>query len=285
DYVIVALGADKTPQAVPGFAEAALNLYDAGGAQEIRRKLAEFSGGRIVVLVARTPFSCPSAPYEAAFLIEAFIRERGLRERTQIAVYTPEDIPMLAAGPAVGTALVDMLSERGIEFHTEQIALKIDAASRKVLFEIDETSYDLLVGIPPHTVPRAAREMKLVDASGWIPVDAATLQTRYPGVFALGDATAIRLANGMFLPKAGVFADAQALVVAQGIAADIAGEGKAGRFDGQGFCYIEVGEGKAAYGAGNFYGVPGPKVTLEAPSPHFRKEKVDIERTALALWE
>ncbi|MDE3076449.1 MAG: NAD(P)/FAD-dependent oxidoreductase, partial [Chloroflexota bacterium] len=115
DYVIVALGADKSPRAVPGFAEAALNLYDAGGAQEIQRKLAEFSGGRIVVLVARTPFSCPSAPYEAAFLIEALMRERGLRERTQIAVYTPEDIPMLAAGPAVGTALVDMLSERGIE--------------------------------------------------------------------------------------------------------------------------------------------------------------------------
>ena len=285
DYLVVSLGAERNPQAVPGFAEAALNLYEADGALKIRRALADFDGGRIVVLVSRTPFSCPSAPYEAAFLIESVLRGRGVRDRAEIALYTPEDQPMPVAGPAVGASLVEMLTERGIKFHKEQIALKIDAASRRVLFEIDETSYDVLVGVPGHKAPLPIRESQLVDASGWVPVDAATLQTRHPGVFAIGDVTAIRLANGMFLPKAGVFADAQARAVAENIAAEI-GEGAAtSRFNGYGFCYVEVGSGMAAYGAGNFYGLPGPRVTLEQPAERFRKEKEEIERTALALWD
>jgi sulfide:quinone oxidoreductase len=285
DYLVVALGADRKPQAVPGFSEGALNLYEPGGAQAIRHTLAGFSGGRIVVLISRTPFSCPSAPYEAAFLIEDVLRKRGVRERVEIAVYTPEDLPMPVAGPTVGQSLVQMLKERGIEFHGEQITLKIDPASRRVLFEIDETSYDLLVGVPPHVAPEAAREGKLVDASGWIPVDSGTLETRHPGVFAIGDATAIRLPNGMFLPKAGVFADGQARAAAERVAADIVGDAEASRFNGHGFCYIEVGDGMAAYGAGNFYGLPGPRVTLEQASERFRKEKEGIERAALALLE
>jgi len=285
DYLVVALGAERKPQALPGFADAALNLYEAGGAQEIRRALAGFDGGRIVVLISRTPFSCPAAPYEAAFLIDDVLRKRGVRERAEIAVYTPEDLPMPVAGPVIGAALVGMLEERGIEFRGEHIAMKVDHASRKVLFEIDETSYDLLIGVPPHTAPQAARDSNLVDASGWIPVDQGTLETRHPGVFAIGDATAIRLPNGMFLPKAGVFADGQAHVVAEKIAAASRGEGGVPRFNGYGFCYIEVGGGMAAYGVGNFYGLPGPRVTLEQPSQRFRNEKEGIERTALALLE
>jgi len=285
DYLIVALGAERNPGAVPGFAEGALNLYDAEGAQHIRRALAGFSGSRIVVLISRTPFSCPAAPYEAAFLIEDVLRKRGVRERTEIAVYTPEDLPMPVAGPIVGESLVQMLREHGIEFHSEQIVLKIDAANRRILFEIDETSYDLLVGVPPHAAPQVARESGLVDATGWIPVDQGTLETRHPGVFAIGDVTAIRLPNGMFLPKAGVFADGQAHSVAEKIAADVGGGSEPPRFNGHGFCYIEVGNGMAAYGSGNFYALAGPSVTLEEASQRFRKEKEGIEKTALAVLE
>jgi sulfide:quinone oxidoreductase len=285
DYLIVALGAAKSPQALPGFVESALNLYDRDGAQRIRVALDGFTAGRIVVLVSRTPFSCPSAPYEAAFLVDSLLRKKGVRERAEIAVYTPEDQPMPVAGAHVGGALVEMLEERGIEFQGEQIAMKIDSKRRRVLFELDDTSFDLLLGVPAHTAPVVVRESGLTDASGWIPVDPTTLQTRHPGVFAIGDVTAIRLANGMFLPKAGVFADAEARVVAENIAAEAGAGGKTTRYDGKGFCYIEVGEGRAAYGAGTFYGMPGPRISLEPPSDRFRREKQDLERTALALLD
>ena len=162
--------------------------------------------------------------------------------------------------------------------------MKIDPASRRILFELEDTTFDLLVGVPPHVVPLPLPESGLVDASGWVPVDPTTLQTRYPGLFAIGDVTAVRLPIGMFLPKAGVFADEQARAVAAAIAVEIAGEGTPSQYTGYGFCYIEVGDGMAAYGSGNFYGTSGPGVTLEPPSQRYRQEKVEMERTLLALW-
>ena len=285
DSLVVSLGAAKVPETMPGLAEAGLNLYDPQGALEIQRALAEFNGGRIVVLVSRTPFSCPSAPYEAAFLIDAALRERGVRDRTELALYTPEDQPMLVAGPNVGPALVAMLEERGIELHWEQIPMRIDPASKRILFELADTTFDLLVAIPPHVVPPVLRSSGLVDASGWVPVDPTTLETKYAGVYAIGDATAIRLMNGMYLPKAGVFADEQARTVAARIVAEASGAEGAPQYSGRGFCYIEVGEGRAAYGAGNFYAMPAPSVAMEEPSPRFRREKAEQERALLAAWE
>jgi sulfide:quinone oxidoreductase len=131
-----------------------------------------------------------------------------------------------------------------------------------------------------------------VDDTGYVPVhpqtleilaDLDTLDTRYPNVFAIGDVTAIRLLNAMLLPKAGVFAEAQAQVVAAAIAADIQGEPAPDRYDGQGFCYVEVGDGMAAYGSGNFYAYPGPRVRLEAPTTEGRRAKEEFERL-LDTW-
>ncbi len=285
DYLIVSLGAEKHPQALPGFVESALNIYESNGALRIRDALAEFRGGRVVVLVSRTPFSCPSAPYETALLVDSVLRQKSVRDQSEIAVYTPEDLPMPVAGAHVGRALVEILRERQVEFQPEQIPMKIESDRRRVLFELEDTSFDLLIGVPAHRAPTVVRESGLTDASGWVPVDPVTLQTRLPGVYAIGDVTAIRLANGMFLPKAGVFADAEARVVAESIAAEINGGEGTPRYDGQGFCYIEVGDGKAAYGSGSFYGMPGPRISLEPPSDRYRREKEDLERTALALWD
>jgi sulfide:quinone oxidoreductase len=284
DYLVMALGAERHPEAVPGFAEAALDLYEATGALRIRESLENFTGGRVVVIVARTPFSCPSAPYEAAFLVESLLRRRGVRARSEIAVYTPEDLPMPVAGPEVGKELVRMLEERGIEFHPEQIVMKVDPAARTARFELEDSKFDLLIGVPPHRAPEPLRAAKLTDASGWVPVDASSLRTRHAGVYAIGDATSIRLPIGMFLPKAGVFADEQARIVAENIAADIAGKAAVSRFNGHGFCYIEIGDNMAAYGAGNFYGIPAPTISLEPPSTRFCKEKHEMERAAQALW-
>ena len=284
DYLVIALGAERHPEAVPGFAEAALDLYEAAGALRIRESLENFTGGRVVVIVARTPFSCPSAPYEAAFLVESLLRRRGVRAQSEIAVYTPEDLPMPVAGPEVGKELVRMLEERGIEFHPEQIVMKVDPAARTARFELDDSEFDLLIGVPPHRAPESLRAAKLTDASGWVPVDASSLRTRHAGVYAIGDATSIRLPIGMFLPKAGVFADEQARIVAENIAAEIVGKTAVSRFNGHGFCYIEIGDSMAAYGAGNFYGIPAPTISLEPPSTRFCKEKHEMERAAQALW-
>jgi sulfide:quinone oxidoreductase len=221
DYLIIALGAEKDGSGIPGFAESAFNLYDANEALLIHKPLQELDAGRAIVLVCRSPFSCPSAPYEAALLMESAFRSKGNRQRVEIAIYTPELKPMGGAGPAMGDAVIGMLKERDIKFYPQQKVQRLESESRTIVFEGSEASFDLLVGIPPHVAPKVVREAGLTDETGWIPVEIDTLKTSYPGVFALGDVTSARQPNptGLFLPKAGVFADEQSRVVAANIAA------------------------------------------------------------------
>jgi sulfide:quinone oxidoreductase len=294
DYMVIALGADLNPEAVPGFSETAHNLYDGEGAAELGRLLDGFDGGRIVVLVAGAPFRCPPAPYEAAMLVEALARRRGIRDSVELSLYTPEPQPMAVAGPAVGEALVDMLSERGIDYHPEQTVTRIDAEAGTLHFGDRAVPFDLLIGVPPHRAPALVTGAGLTDGTGYVPVhpqtleilaDPDNLETQHPNVFAIGDVTAIRLLNSMLLPKAGVFAEAQAQVVAATIAADIKGDPKPTGYDGQGFCYVEVGEGLAAYGTGDFYAYPAPRVLLESPTPEARRAKEEYEQLLDAWFE
>lgn len=292
DYLVVAMGAELVPGSIPGFAEAAHNLYEVGGAAVIHDELERFEGGRVVVLVAGAPFRCPAAPYETAMLTEAWLRAKGIRDRVEIDLYTPEAIPMAVAGPVVGQALVSFLDQRGILHHFEHQVTDIDSTSHTIRFGDAQASYDLLIGIPPHRAPAAVRQAGLTDASGYVPVhpqtleilsDPDALEVQYPGVYALGDVAAVRLLNSMLLPKAGVFAEGQAQVVADTIAADINGEPRPRGYDGNGFCYVDVGDGLAAYGAGDFYAYPGPRVTLQEPSVEGRRAKEEYE-DLLDMW-
>ncbi len=292
DYLVLALGAELAPELVPGFEETAHNLYDAEGAAAIHNALEQSNGGKLAVLVAGAPFRCPAAPYEAAMLLEAWLRARGVRDGYEIDLYTPERIPMAVTGPAIGEALCSFMDERGIGYHFDHQVDRIDATSRVIEFPDAEVSYDLLVGIPPHRAPKAVREAGLVDSTGYVPVhpqtlellsDVDTLTVQYPGVYAIGDVTAVRLMNSMFLPKAGVFAEAEAHAVAAAIAADVNGEPRPSGFDGHGFCYVDVGDGLAAYGAGDFFAYPGPRVSMQEPTPEGRVAK-DKYEDLLDTW-
>jgi sulfide:quinone oxidoreductase len=283
DYMIVALGADKHPETIPGFTESAFNLYDAAGAVQLREALQGFEGGRIVIVCCATPFSCPGAPYEAAFLVDSILRSKQNRHKAEIAIYTPEPRPLPSTGTVMGEAVLNMFKERNIEFHPQQKTRRIDSSVRKVIFESGEASFDLLIGVPPHAVPRVVREAGLSDATGWIPVDIQTLETNHVGVFAIGDITSIRQPNptGFFLPKAWVFADEEARIVSRNIAGEILGDANPSKFDGTGSCYLETGDDMAAYGSGNFYSNPAPRVYMEPPSKHFLKERRELERERL----
>jgi sulfide:quinone oxidoreductase len=182
DYLVVALGAQLTPEAIPGFSEAAHSVYTLDGAIKTREALRDFEGGRVAVLVSRLPYKCPAAPYETAFLIEALLRARGLRDRTSVDVYTPEPFPMPTAGAEIGQALQVMLDEHDIGFHPGQHVESVDPVSRKVAFaDGSQVPMDLLVGVPPHQVPDVVRASELAGESGFIPVDASSLATSTGG--------------------------------------------------------------------------------------------------------
>ena len=273
DFLIVALGAELAPEKVPGF-ESALHMYTLEDAKKLRNALSSFKGGALRLIVSSTPFKCPAAPYEAAMLIDEYLRIRGLRDKSDIQVFTPEPLPMPVAGPDVGNAVVSMLNEKGIGFHNNTKVSSIDGGSRQVIFENGaREKYDLLVAIPPHTSPKVVRESDLADAaSGWIPVDPKSMQTKYDRVYAIGDVASIKLPSGMMLPKAATFAFGQGEIVASNISSSILGT-ETRSWDGFGECFIETGSGNAAYGSGSFYSSPKPVINLQTPSRELRERK------------
>jgi sulfide:quinone oxidoreductase len=285
DYLLLSPGAELRPEALPGLAQAGRNLYTLDGAAGLNADVSRFQGGRLVVLVAAMPFKCPAAPYEAAMLIEARLRAQGIRGRCHVAVYTPEPQPMPVAGPALGAAVREMLASRGIDYLPAHKPVAVEPGSRTIRFETgDVASYDLLAYVPPHAAPAFVVDAGLAPAGGWVKVDPKTLATPFERVWAVGDVTGIPLPNGKSLPKAGVFAEGEAEVVARNIAALVRGAAPAAEFSGEGACFVEMGGGRAGFASGNFYATPDPVVRLKTPGRRWHWAKVLLERTWFPRW-
>ncbi|MDO9224867.1 MAG: FAD/NAD(P)-binding oxidoreductase [Pseudomonadota bacterium] len=289
DYLVLALGAELASDAVPGLTEAGINLYTPEGATQLNEARQAIRSGHVVVrlamLVCATPFKCPAAPYEAAMLLDADLRRRGLRAAVAIDLYTPEPGPMGAAGPEISRQVRQMVEAKGIGYHPEHAVTGVDALIKQLRFANGATAdFDLLVYVPPHRAPLCAREAGLCGANGWIEVDRATLATRFPGIYAIGDAVGISLTTGKPLPKAAVFAQAQAETVARNIADLIEGRPAANHFEGHGACFLEIGDGRAGFGSGNFYAEPAPAITMKPPGRLMHWAKAAYEKYWLYKW-
>jgi sulfide:quinone oxidoreductase len=218
-------------------------------------------------------------------LIADYFARRGIRDKVDLHVYTPEPLPMPVAGPVMGNAVRQMLEQRGIGFHPNLKLERVDGDARALVFSGGECAqFDLLLGIPPHRAAQVAKDSGLLGESGWIPVDAQTLKTRYNGVYAIGDVTTIMLPVGKPLPKAGVFAHHEAETVAKNIAAELEGSSPTHAFNGRGYCFLEMGKGQAGFASGDFYATPEPKVRMKRPGYHWHWGKVLFEKWWLYHW-
>jgi len=283
EHVVFALGAQPAPDMFPGLDEGAINIYTPDGAMQAGRALRSLDGGRVAVLIAKLPYKCPAAPNEAAFLAEAMLRRRGVK--AEVDLYTPEPFPMPTAGEAAGAAVAEMLAGRGIRLHTGRVLQEVAGTTKQLIFDGGERAdYDLLLVVPPHRTANIVAGSGLSNEGGFIPVDAATLATKAAGIHAIGDVTQIPIAGGKFLPKAGVFAKAQAIVVANRIADEMAGREPSATFDGHGSCFVDMGDGVAAFATGDFYASGAPEVSLRRPSRRWHLAKVAFEKYWLARW-
>ncbi len=260
--------------------EAGHNFYTLAGAESLHTALATLKQGRIVVLVASMPFKCPAAPNEAAMLLEYDCRRRGVRKDVQVDLYTPEPGPMAVAGAEVSAALRQMVEAKGIGYHPGHAVTAVDQTNRRLAFANGaEAEFDVIAYVPPHRAPEVVRDSGLCGESGWIPVDRGTLETKFPGVSAIGDVTGIMLTSiGKPLPKAGVLAHNEAEVVAHNIVRAITGQGEERRFSGEGECFVETGDGRAGFGSGNFYADPAPHIALKPPSRLRHWGKIAFEK-------
>ena len=278
DYLVVALGADYDIAATPGLAEAGNEFYSVAGAETLRDVLPSFSAGNAIVGVCGAPFKCPPAPSEAAFLLDESLRERGVRDEVTIRVVMPFGAP-IPPSPSTSEAILAGFDERGIAFVPDRRVVSLDPGTREaVLDDGTRLPYDLFLGVPVHRVPAVVEASGMAE-DGWITVDPRSLATRFPGVYAVGDVTSVGT------PKAGVFAERQAGVVADHLVARIRNAAAPPGYDGTGTCYIEFGGDEVARVDVDFYSTPGePSGVFVAPTDRTAAEKADLAPSRRARW-
>ncbi len=279
DVLVVALGADLDPAATPGLPEGGHEFYTEAGAFGLRDVLADFGGGRVIVGVCSTPFKCPPAPSETALLVHDLLVRKGVRERSEVHLVMPLPVPIPPSPPA-SEALLEAFAERGIEFHPRTLVRGLDPDRKVALLGEEgssgEMAYDLFLAVPKHQVPAVVAESGMTEG-GWIPVDALTLETRFPGVYAVGDVTSVGT------PKAGVFSEGQAGVVADRLVAQVRGE-EGPTYSGVGVCYLEFGGDQVAGVEVTFRPGQAPFGTYDPPSGRLAAAKGDFGTSRIQRW-
>jgi sulfide:quinone oxidoreductase len=280
DALVVALGATHEPGAVSGLAEYGSDAWSREGIGEAAKRVREFSGGRVVVGIFGSPYTCPPAPFELALLAQDLFSSRGIP--AEVSVFGPAPIVLPVLGAAGCGVLDARLEERGIPYLAGHNALAVQEGAVEFA-EGEQLQFDLLLGVPPHRAPTVLVKSGLAKPGGWVEVDPGGLETSFPEVYAIGDCTTIPLANGLPLPKAGLFAEREGATVAARIAATLRGAQPVATFDGTGACFMEMGGGEASTIRGDFYANP-PAVELTTPSATQREEKVRFEVERLERW-
>ncbi|MCX7622378.1 MAG: FAD/NAD(P)-binding oxidoreductase [Thermomicrobium sp.] len=285
DAVLLALGAELVPETIPGLAHALENgvaghCWALPAALQLRERLHCFAGGRILVVIARLPYKCPPAPYEAALLIRDLVEERGLATSTEITVVTPEPSPLAVAGPAVGEQLTRYLASRGVSVRTGEQLVSVDPRHREVTFASGTRElFDLLVVVPPHRAATVARDAGLTEGD-WVPASLRTMRTNVAGVWAIGDLAAVRVRDTLMVPKAAVFAQQQAEIAARDIARALGYDVPEPEIRAVGRCWFLAGRRSAGVIEGDFLAEPRPAVTFTEPTA----EGYALMEAELATW-
>ena len=244
DFLIIASGTEIRPDMIEGMLDKGwhqtiFDFYTLEGAKGLQKALANFDGGRLVLNLVEMPIKCPVAPLEFAFLADAYLTRRGIRDKTELVYVTPLDGAFTK--PLASKTLGYLLETKAVHVETEFMTGEVDC-EKNVIRSYDEREipYDLLVTIPPHTGADFLEDTDLGDELGFVPTDPHTLAAKnVERVFCLGDATDLPSS------KAGSVAHFQADLLTENILRAIDGQELEPTFDGHSNCFVETGHGKA----------------------------------------
>lgn len=275
DVLVVALGANYDIDATPGLAAHGNEYYSFEGAEKLRDIIPQFKKGHAIVGVCGAPFKCPPAPSEAALMLHDHLSGAGVRDACTISLVMPFGSP-IPPSPDSSRALIKAFEERNISFVPQH---KVSSLREKVAILDDGTEmpFDLFLGIPKHVAPDVVLQSGLAE-NGWIPVDRASLLTKFPNVYAIGDVTSVGT------PKAGVFAEGAAKTAAAAILAAYQGKENGHPYAGAGSCYIEFGKGEVARVDVDFFSGPKPFGIHHTASEALMVDKAYFGSSRKARW-
>src|SRR6476469_5580088 len=243
DELVIASGTSPRPDQTPGmlgpqWRRSIFDFFTLDGAQALEVALRHFDHGRLVVHITDVPIKCPVAPLEFTFLADAWLRERGIRDRVELTYVTP--LSGVFTQPIAAQHLGSMLEERRVRVETDFLVEHIDPDRRTLVsYDEREVPFDLLVTIPLNMGADFVARSGLGDELNYVPVDRHTLQSKaFPNVFAVGDAADIPAS------KAGSVAHFSVEIFVDNFLEHVHGLPMAGSFDGHANCFIESGDGK-----------------------------------------
>jgi len=281
DFLIIAMGAVLAPEKIPGLSENGMNLYDHDQLTEIHNKLKKIKSGNIAISIMGMPYKCPPAPFEASLLIDSMLREEGVRDHVQIHFYSPSPITLPAAGPEISQQILNLINSENIVFH-DSCKIKL-VEKNKLIFQNGEANFDLLLAIPPHIAPKVIYDSGLAKEGGFIPIN-RDCKTPFENVYAVGDVTTLTVNDTIAVPKAGVFAEGEAIIVAQNIISKIQSKKEFSLFDGKGGCFIESGRDTASLIEVDMFSEPKPSTKLTESTAKHLDEKIQFEKERLSKW-
>ena len=235
DHLVIATGARLVHDQVPGLVEGSHGFYSLEDAQRLREALRRFRGGRILVGIAGIPYKCPPAPVGFVFMVEEYLRRRGIRDRSEVTLLSPLNRAFTIE--SASKVVQPIMEQRGIGLTTFFNVEEVDPGAGTVSsLEGEKAEYDLLVLVPPHRGQQVVMDSGLGDAAGWLPTDRHTLQVEgQDRIFAMGDATNLPIS------KSGSTAHFEAPVVASRIASLIRGTAPKTNYGGKVMCFLETG--------------------------------------------
>jgi sulfide:quinone oxidoreductase len=275
DVLVVALGADYDIEGTPGLAEHGNEFYSFAGAETLTGVIADFTSGDAVIGVCDAPFKCPPAPSECALLLHDDLVAKGVRDDCTITFVLPLPSPV-PPSPEASKVIAGELEDRGVRFVPGRRIASLSSGVT-VLDDGTELPFDLFLGVPKHRAPDVVIESGMTE-DGYVPVDFYTLKTSFPGVYAVGDVATAGV------PKAGVFSEGAAKVVARSIIADLGHGEPAEPHKGQGACYIEFGFDRVARVDIDFLSGPERTGSIQAASKEFVAEKEEFGSSRKARW-
>ena len=275
DILVIALGADYDVSSTPGVVLGVNEFYSVPGAAHLSRVLPGFQGGDVVVGVCGAPYKCPPAPAECALMMHDYMKARGLETVTRITLVNPLPSPV-PPSPDTSKAILAAFAERGITFIASTRVTAVEGQT-VVLDNGTTLPCDLFLGVPKNRAADVVVAAGLTE-NGWVPVDPFTLQTRFSGVYAVGD-----LAN-TGVPKAGVYAEGAARTVAANIISRLRRQAETARNPGAGSCYIEFGANRIGRVDVDFLSGPKPFGTFHGASEALRVDKEHFGASRRARW-
>ncbi len=277
DVLVIALGATYDVSTTPGITLGKNEFYSVPGSLHLREVLPTFHRGHAVIGVCGAPYKCPPAPSECALLLHDYLLTRRMRSDCHITLVNPLPSPV-PPSPETSKALIAAFAERNIEYLPNRRVASVDAGRKVVALDDGrELPCELFLGVPKHRAPDVVVATGMTE-DGWATIDPKTMETKFPGVYAIGD-----LAN-TGAPKAGVFAEGAARTVAANLVAIQHQQQPSARNPGAGSCYIEFGANRIARVDVDFFSGPKPTGMFHEPSEQLRLDKEQFGSSRRARW-